>query len=207
MGKRGAGTQELIEEAARIFCEQGLLDYRAAKEKALSRIGLDPRTPLPSNEQVHDAVLAYQQLFGGTAYRQRLRAMRETALQAMKLLEDYEPRLVGAVASGAIHDAHHVQIHVFSDNPEALDFLFEDRGIEIDIDVRRYRTAAREHEEFPMLRFMAGPIGVDVTIFPEKFLRQAPRSPVTGRAMQRLKPAAVSALLMDERAAPDQAQT
>ena len=67
MGKHGISQQALIEEAARILVDQGLVDYRAAKEKAAARLGLDSQFPLPSNLQVHDAVVAYQRLFGGEA--------------------------------------------------------------------------------------------------------------------------------------------
>lgn len=195
MGKHGISQQALIEEAARILVDQGLVDYRAAKEKAAARLGLDSQFPLPSNLQVHDAVVAYQRLFGGERYTQRLLTMRQTAIRAMQLLADFEPRLVGSTISGAIHDGSHVQIHVFSDNPEALDFLFEDRAIEVEADIRRYRINARDYREYPLLHFEAGEIGVDVTIFPEVAIRQPPRSPITGQAMQRLKLGAAQALL------------
>lgn len=195
MGKHGISEQALIEEAARILVDQALVDYRAAKDKAADRLGLDRQFPLPSNQQVHDAVVAYQRLFGGEAYRHRLLAMRKTAVQAMRLLAEFEPRLVGSTVTGAVHEGSHVQIHVFSDSPEALDFLFEDRAIDVEADIRRYRISGREYREYPLLHFEAGAIGVDVTIFPEKALRQPPRSPITGQAMQRLKLAAVQALL------------
>ena len=208
MGKHGISQQALIEEAARILVDQGLVDYRAAKEKAAARLGLDSQFPLPSNLQVHDAVVAYQRLFGGEAYRQQLLAMRKTAVQAMRLLADFEPRLVGSTVSGAIHHGSHVQLHAFSDNPEALDFLFEDRAIDVEADSRRYRVSGREYREYPLLHFEAGSIGVDVTIFPETALRQPPRSPITGQAMQRLKLAAAQALVdAAENGVPDADRT
>ena len=208
MGKHGISQQALIEEAARILVDQGLVDYRAAKEKAAARLGLDSQFPLPSNLQVHDAVVAYQRLFGGEAYRQQLQAMRKTAVQAMRLLADFEPRLVGSTVTGAVHPGSHVQIHTFSDSPEALDFLFEDRAIEVESSSRRYRISGREYREYPLLHFEAGAVGVDVTIFPETALRQPPRSPITGQAMQRLKLAAAQALVdADDNGVPNTDRT
>ena len=45
----------------------------------------------------------------------RIRKLRATALQAMKLLAQFDPRLVGGVISGAVSDANRVQLHAFLD--------------------------------------------------------------------------------------------
>lgn len=186
----------LIEEAARIMCEQGLVDFRSAKEKAAARLGCRPDVAMPSNAELRDAVLGYQQLFGGQAYREQLRAMRETALRTMKLLHDYRPRLVGAAVDGAVHHGHRVQIHAFSDAPEMLDFTLEDRAIAFAPGERRYRVGKRgQNAVYPMLSFEAGDVGVDITVFPENGIRQPPLSPVDGAPMKRLDAAAVERLL------------
>ena len=198
MGIRAHQQDELVEEAARIMCEQGLVDYRAAKAKAAERLGVPAGTPLPANSQVHDAVLAYQQLFGGQRHHQQLQAMRETAIKAMELLEEFEPRLVGALLSGAIHDGHRIQLHAFADMPEALDFLLEDRGIACQPGERRYRVGKRDTRQFPMLQFEAGGHGIDVTIFPESGGRNPPLSPVDGKPMRRLTLTAARKLLEAE---------
>jgi hypothetical protein len=106
MGKRALGVQRsrVVQEAARIICEDGLADYRLAKQKAVERLGLGFGTPLPSNADIQDAVIQYQRLFGGRSYANRLTHLRRTAVQAMRLLAEYRPRLVGAVATGATTD-------------------------------------------------------------------------------------------------------
>ena len=54
MGKRASGAQSsrVVHEAARIICEDGLSDYRLAKQKAVERLGLGFGTPLPSNAEI-----------------------------------------------------------------------------------------------------------------------------------------------------------
>ena len=96
MAKRALGVQRsrVVQEAARIICEDGLADYRLAKQKAVERLGLGFGTPLPSNADIQDAVIQYQRLFGGRAYAARLTHLRRTAVQAMRLLAEYQPRLV-----------------------------------------------------------------------------------------------------------------
>lgn len=196
MGKRAIGAQRsrVIHEAARIICEDGTTDYRLAKQKAVERLGLGFGTPLPSNADVQSAVLRHQRMFGGRAYAERLRKLRETAVQAMHLLADFEPRLVGAVASGATSDEHRVQLHCFSDSPEQVDWLLESRGIPFEVSARRHRYPDGGSAEVPVLNFMADDVGISVSVFPEGEQRRAPLSPVDGLPIKRLERRAVEAL-------------
>lgn len=196
MGKRalGAHRSRVVQEAARIICEDGLSDYRLAKQKAVERLGLGFGTPLPSNADIQAAVIQYQRLFGGRAYADRLTQLRRTAVQAMRLLAEFEPRLVGAVATGATTDAHHVQLHCFADKPERIDVLLEQRGLKFEVGERRYRYADGKTDDIPVLSFMAADVGVDVAVFPERSLRDAPLSPVDGQSFRRFDLAAAEAL-------------
>ena len=185
MGERDAASP-LVQEAARILCEEAVLDYRAAKLKAAQRLGLGSRAALPDNASVQAAVIEYQRLFGGRDYAERLRALRATAVQAMRLLAEFQPRLTGAAVSGAITEAHRLQLHVFADKAESLDLYFEDRGIPYRQDDRLYRYPSGDEEQVPLLRFEAGEIGVDVAMFGAEDLRRTPLSPSDGLPMKRL---------------------
>lgn len=196
MGKRALGQERsrIVQEAARIICEESLSDYRLAKQKAVQRLGYGPQAALPSNADIHAAVIEYQRLFGGREYAQRLQRLRRTALQAMRLLADYRPRLVGAVATGATTEAHRVQLHCFADKPEVIDLLLESRGLPFEVDERRYRYGNGQVADVPVLSFMAAETGVQVAVFPERELRHPPLSPVDGLPMKRLAAPDVEAL-------------
>lgn len=200
MGKRSASLAgiDLVREAARILVEERLTDYRLAKQKASERLGLSPRTAMPANADIQTAVIEYQQLFGGTAYRERLRHMRTTALSAMQLLEDFSPRMVGAAATGAAHAGHRLQLHCFTDMAEALDLFFLDRGIAFETGERRYRFADGRSQDIPLLHFEADGVGVDVAIFSEVGRRQKPLSPADGQPVRRLDAAQVRQLLAED---------
>lgn len=187
--------ETLTAEAARIFCEEGLWDYRSAKLKALRRLGLPPRTSLPDNQRLQQAVIDHQQLFGGSFYRKRLRHLRETALQAMHLLAAFDPRLTGAAVSGAISDGHRLQLHVFADMPEAIDLFMESQHIPYAQDERRYRYADGTERIIPLTRFEAGDVGIDVAVFDPEQGRQPPLSASDGLPMRRLRAEQVRALL------------
>jgi hypothetical protein len=60
---------EVASEAARIIATEGQHNYHAAKKKAAERIGVSERLALPSNIEVKEALLSYQDLYGGAAFR------------------------------------------------------------------------------------------------------------------------------------------
>jgi hypothetical protein len=176
----------LVQEAARILCEEQVLDYRSAKLKAAQRLGLGAKAALPDNASVQAAVIDYQRLFGGREYALQLRRLRDTAVQAMRLLAEFQPRLSGAAVSGAITATHRVQLHVFPDKAESLDLFFEHRGIPYRQDDRLYRYPGGREEQVPLLRFEAGGVGVDVAMFGADELRHTPLSPSDGLPAKRL---------------------
>ena len=184
----------IAHEAARIICEESITDYAVAKQKAAQRLGLGEKSALPKNVDVEAAVLEYQRIFGGRHYVARLRALRETALRAMKLLAPFDPRLVGGAVSGAVSDAHRVQLHAFCDKPELLDAFLHDRGIVYEQGEREYRYPDGSKEVVPLVRFEAGDVGVDVAAFPPGDERRAPLSPADGAPMRRLDATEVEAL-------------
>ena len=55
-------AEEIAAAAARCVVEDGM-DYGAAKRQAVRDLGLGPRTPLPSNDQLEAAVREYIQIF------------------------------------------------------------------------------------------------------------------------------------------------
>ncbi|MGB0954817.1 MAG: hypothetical protein ACPGZP_02335 [Panacagrimonas sp.] len=186
-------------EAARIICEDAVVDYKTAKQRALQRLGSSPRHRLPDNRRIEQAVLEYQALFGGQAYRRRLLAMRQTALKAMSLLADFQPRLAGALVSGAIGNAHRVQIQLSTDQAEQIDFLLHERRIAFRQDERSYRLAGLGEQRTPIARFEAGDIGIDVAIFSADIDRHPPLSQIDGKPAKRLSATQLQALIESQR--------
>ena len=187
MGRRPAGGGgDLAGEAARIFVDEALTDYGQAKRRAAERLGVSSRSGLPDNARVEAEVLAYLRLFGGAEHAERLRLLRATGVQAMRMLARFEPRLSGAVVSGAVHAAHRVQLHCFPDQPELVDVFLAERGLDAEPDEREYRYGDGRSERVPLARFEAGSVGVDLALFAPGRQRQAPLSLVTGRPAPRL---------------------
>lgn len=185
----------VAEEAARIMREQGVRDFLLAKRKAADRLGVLDRHGLPANHEIAAALAAQQRLFGGAEHEDNLRALRETALRAMQLLENFEPRLVGPVLAGTATEHSGVSLHVFAPTAEEIAFMLMERGIRYRSAERRLRLGTGDHSSYPSFEFDAGATAVEAVVFPEKGLRQPPLCPVTGGPMRRARREEVEALL------------
>jgi hypothetical protein len=187
--------QALAREAARLMIEHGLEDYRFAKRKAAERLGVTDHAVLPKNTEIEEALAEHQRLFVPEAHATELSAMRHAALAAMRLLADFEPRLVGPLLSGTATAHNDITLHLFADTPKSVAVQLLDRGIPHQFAERRVKVQRDEFEAYPTVRFPAGSHEVDATIFPLDGIRQAPLGPVDGRPMRRATLAEVEGLL------------
>jgi hypothetical protein len=185
----------VAEEAARIMREQGVDDFLQAKRKAADRLGVTDASILPRNTEIEAALVAHQRLFAADRHEADLAAMRRSALEAMRLMADFQPRLVGPVLTGTASAHSEINLHLFSDSPEAVSIRLEERGVPHEVLERRLRYERDRAVSYPALRFVAGRQTVDAVVFPLDGIRQAPCSPVDGKPMRRASAAEVEALL------------
>lgn len=185
----------LAQEAARIMSEHGIDDYGFAKRKAAERLGVTDQAILPRNTEIEEALAEHQRLFEADTHDEGLAGMRRTALEAMRVLEPFEPRLVGPVLAGTATPHAEISLHVFADTPESVAIRLMDNGIPHRIVERRVKVQRDESAQLPAIRFVAGSHEIDATVFPRDGIRQAPMSPVDGRPMRRASAAEVAALL------------
>jgi len=175
----------LAQEAARLMAEHGIRDFRLAKQKAADRLGITDEGVLPRNTEIEEALAEHQRLFAGARHAQWLAAQRRAALGAMRELATFSPRLVGPVLNGTATEHADVQLHVFSDNPDAVTLALLDRGVQHEVGERRLRLDPERVAAFPSVRFEQDEHLVEATVFPVDGIRQAPVSPVDGRPMRR----------------------
>ena len=190
MGKKDSNGYErarqmIAQEAARIIVNQGIRDYRAAKIKAAERLGLNFRGSLPGNPEIERALEEHHQLFGGESHAELLRSMRETALSAMQLLAIFTPRLVGPVLAGTADENSAVNLHVFTDSPEAVAMQLGDLQIQYRPYERRLKSRHNQAATYAGFEFRHEAAHVQATVFPVDGIRQAPLSPIDGRPMDR----------------------
>lgn len=185
----------IAQEAARLMADEGVHDFYAAKRKAAQHLGAPDTRNMPRNNEVEAALEQYQRLFRGEEQVRHLRALREGAVQAMRFLAAFNPRLVGSVLSGTAGQHADINLHLFADTPEEISLFLMASHIPFQASLKRLRVTREEWQEFPGFGFRAGDYPVDLVVFPREGRREAPRSPVDGKPMQRAGLEEVEALL------------
>lgn len=185
-------------EAARIMAEEGVRDFQTAKRKAAERLGIAEQRHLPTNEEIDEALTRHLNLFHGNELAQNTRRLREIALDAMRFLRQFDPRLVGSVLSGNVTPTSEIQLHTSADAPEEVDFFLRDHEIPFTQGDRRMRFGGDRYENISAFRFIADGVTIELCVFDRRAAREAPLSPVDGKPMRRANVKEMEELLRGE---------
>lgn len=174
--------------AARLMAEDGIGDYGQAKRKAAKGLGATNSEALPSNEEVEAELRAYQALFQDGEQTERLRELRQAALEAMEFLQDFRPYLTGAVLDGTAGRYAEIEIELFADSAKDVEIFLLSSNISYEpADNRQQGPDAPEAR----LRMEWDDATILLSIYPFQAERRQRREPRQGRA----KASAVAALL------------
>jgi hypothetical protein len=185
----------LAQEAARLMAQQGISDYGLAKRKAAERLGVVDGVALPKNSEIDAALVEYQRLFEGERHVETLLQQRHTACEVLAWLDEFTPKLAGAVLSGSATAYQPIELHVFSDSLENISFKLMEQRIPYKVQEHRIRVQSDRHELIPCLDFRWHDYEVNVLVFPVSGIRQAPLSPVDGKPERRCNLAELKAIM------------
>jgi hypothetical protein len=185
--------------AARIIVEQGLQDFGMAKRKAADRLGLATRAALPTNAEVELAVARHNRLFAPQLESSTLPELRLAAIQAMQLLERFQPRLTGAVLRGTVTPCSTVDLHVFDDSAEQVGIELELQGLPYRLSDKRVRVRHDASALYPCYAFETAGVEITAMVFPDRSKGQPPLSAVDGKPEARAGITEVTALVSDRR--------
>ncbi len=177
------------------MAEHGIADFLQAKRKAADRLGVHDVAVLPKNVEIEAALRAHLRLFGRDSHDHCLKDQRRIALGTMRLLAEFQPRLVGSVLTGTATHHSDINLHLFADSSETVAIRLLDLDIPHEFYERRVKMDAERSVSYPALRFDADGRTVDATVFPIDGIRQSPYSPVDGRPMKRADAREVSDLV------------
>ena len=118
------GETRALEPRKRVAREAALLlytsqekEYKQAKRRAAKTLGV---RVFPSNLEVAEELDKIADEMEGSSRRERLLQMRKEALQIMKALKRFHPRLVGSVWRGTTHRNSDIDIAAFSLYPKTI---------------------------------------------------------------------------------------
>ena len=111
--------------------------------------------------------------------------MRRTAINAMQMLDEFRPRLVGAVLDGTADEHSRVGLHVFAESVEHVILFFLERSVPFRQEERQIRWHTGEHRSIPLVISDLEGREIELAVFEEVDLRQAPPSPIDGKPQRR----------------------
>lgn len=202
--RSGGVRARITAEAARLMVEEGVDQYFTAKRMAAKRVlgrveGRRARcrpADLPSNGEIRDAVLALSRLAEGSGRTRRLFALRVVALEAMRALAPFSPRLIGSVSTGHIRRGSDIDLHVFPGDEESLERHLAALGWTYE----RERVSIQKGGEIrDYLHYhVADAAPIELTVYEPRELRSRPRSSTDGKPIVRMSIGAVEALCARE---------
>ncbi len=178
-------AEEIAAAAARCVVEDGM-DYGAAKRQAVRDLGLGPRTPLPSNDQLEAAVREYIQIFAADTQPTELRALRQLAQAWMTRLAEFRPHLCGAVWRGTATRHHDVHLQLFCDDPKSAEIHLINQGLAYQVSA----STGPRGDSVDVLSLsvpcpdLGEPVGVHLTILDHDDLRGALRPDAQGMTLR-----------------------
>ncbi len=178
-------TAEIAQTAARLVVEEGL-EWGPAKHRALRQLGLPPRTALPGNDQMEEAVREYIALFCADTQPGELRALRELALQWMQRLEPFRPHLAGAVWRGTATRLSDIYLQLFCDDPKSAEIALINQHVSYEPSTVTGFTGQNVEalSIHAMCRPLGETVGVHLLVYDHDDLRGALRPDAQGRSQR-----------------------
>ncbi len=187
---------ELAEMAARLLLNGEARDWQGARRKVLAKHGPVDLPDQPDAADIDAAMSNRLRLFSSLRVQQVLERKRRAALEAMRVLHDFEPRLSGPVLGGTAVEASPIELHVFADRCEDVSVFLDDRRIPHELRDIALTLRDGRKQRFPAFLFQAGEDSFEVIVFASVDLkRPAPFEPGAARPMARADRGAVSRLL------------
>lgn len=193
---QGRLTRAIAAEAARLLAERGEADLPAARRKAAARLGAANRRSWPDDAQMEQALREYQALFLGHRQPDRLRYLRQQALELMGLLSAFRPRLTGAVLEGFADIHSPIELHLFSERAEDILLRLMDLQLYPERRDRNYRYPDGVEQRRPLLVLQRADLVAELSCFPLGELGgRGPLVPFGQASMRRASMRALEGLL------------
>ena len=170
--------RRIAHAAARMLAEDGSLDYGSAKRKAARQLGAPDSGNLPDNQQVEDALRSYQAIYQTDETRAQLALLRQTAIEYMEQLADFDPHLTGSVLNGTAGPHADINLQLFTDHQKELEFLL--MRLPSPYQAGEYRASEAPGRIYPRFVIDDPRARVDVVVYPASELRNMKRLQADG---------------------------
>jgi hypothetical protein len=178
--------RQIAHEAARLIFVRRESEYGRAKLAAARRIcrGWVRPQNLPTDREVRDEIERITFGHETASPPRQLQELRREALQVMRWLEPFKPRLCGPAVSGTISSPSAIRIKAFSDHPASVSAILELQKMPHEIEQKTLRSGERQ-QVVTRIHFRQR-FQVAVTVFPWHMSQRVFRSSQTGRPIEHL---------------------
>ena len=170
--------RRIAHAAARMLAEDGSLDYGSAKRKAARQLGAPDSGNLPDNQQVEDALRSYQAIYQTDETRAQLVLLRQTAIEYMEQLADFDPHLTGPVLNGTAGPHADINLQLFTDHQKDVEFQL--MRLPAPYQAGEYRASDTPGRIYPRFMIDDPRARVDVVVYPASELRNMKRLQADG---------------------------
>ncbi|MCL2021248.1 MAG: hypothetical protein FWG81_03900 [Betaproteobacteria bacterium] len=186
--RRHISRISIASAAARLMAQDGIENIALAKRKAARQFGATETHALPDDAEVEAELRLYLTLYQGDTHQNRLRHLREAALEAMDWLRPFRPYLTGAALDGTASGFSAIDLMLFADSGKDVEIFLLDHKIDFTAEKPRHRQAEA------LLRLSLPKADVNLHIFPAHLERQRFHRR-DGRERERLPPEKLRRLL------------
>lgn len=185
-------------EAARLMYDRVESEYFTAKLKAAKRLcrGYVKPADLPSNAEIRDLVQHFARTYEGDRRTANLKRMRLLALDMMRRLARYRPKLIGSTFTGHVRQGSDIDLHLFADSTEGIEDILTGDGFKFEVE-RKQVTKAGESRVFTHVH-VQGEFTFELTVYAEKLASFVFTSSITGKPIERASIAELEQLLTAE---------
>lgn len=120
--------RRVAREAAALLYESQEKEYKQAKERAARTLRA---RILPRNIEVAEELDKIAEEKEGASRHESLIRKRKGALQIMKMLRQFHPKLIGSVWRGTAHQDSDIDIRVFSSDVKLVEDVLQKKSFEI----------------------------------------------------------------------------
>ena len=181
--------REIAALAARMMAEDGISDFGFAKRKAARQLGISESEALPNNAEIEVELRAWLALYQDDEQEDRIRTMREVAVEVMHLLDEFRPYLVGGALDGTAGRYSEVELELYPESAKDVEIFLLNRDLPYE---HRETRRVTSHTPEVILSLDWQDVPVRLTIH-EQVAERTPR-----RGIERARVATIEALLREE---------
>lgn len=168
--------EEILQLSAKLIAEEGLT-YEAAKKRALKQLLGNKRVKgefLPNNDEIEEEVRNYISIFMSDTQPERLLSLRKMSLNIMKMLENFESYVIGAVLNGTATDHSDIYLQLFVDSAKDVEIYLLNKHI--DIEVEEPSSSFKNVQAIEIIHFLYQGEVVHLMVYEANALRMIPKT-------------------------------